>query len=199
MNTLFRSAVIKDLPALLQLEEQCFTTDRLNRRSFQWMISRAHGQLLVAQRGEHLLGYAVVLFHRGTSLARLYSIAIAAQARGNGLGKQLLDRVEACALEHDCAYLRLEVRIDNPGAIALYERNGYQRFALVKDYYQDHADALRLEKRILWRGSLSDRRTVPFGGAAVARPVCTMSQKECRGALRTPTGASSLATGSKAT
>jgi ribosomal-protein-alanine acetyltransferase len=149
MNTFFRLAVLEDLPALLQLEEQCFTTDRLNSRSFQWMITRANGQLLVAQHDKQLLGYAVVLFHRGTSLARLYSIAIAAQARGTGLGKQLLDRIEACAVEHDCAYLRLEVRIDNPAAIALYERNGYRRFALIHDYYQDHADALRLEKRIL--------------------------------------------------
>ena len=148
MDLVFRLAVTEDLPALLKLEELCFTTDRLNRRSFQWMITHAHGQLLVAQRGEHLVGYAVVLFHRGTSLARLYSIAIDAQARGCGLGKQLLDRVEACAQEHDCACLRLEVRIDNPGAIALYERNGYQRFALIHGYYQDHADALRLEKRI---------------------------------------------------
>jgi ribosomal-protein-alanine acetyltransferase len=149
MSLVFRLAVTEDLPALLQLEEQCFTTDRLNSRSFHWMITRAHGHLLVALRGEDLVGYAVVLFHRGTSLARLYSIAIAVQARGSGLGKQLLERIEACALAHDCAYLRLEVRIDNPAAIALYERNGYRRFALIHDYYQDHADALRLEKRIL--------------------------------------------------
>lgn len=148
MNLVFRLAVIEDLPALLKLEEQCFTTDRLNRRSFRWMIAHAHGQLLVAQRGEHLAGYAVVLFHRGTSAARLYSIAIDAQARGCGLGKQLLERIEASAQEHGRACLRLEVRIDNPKAIALYERNGYQRFALIHDYYQDHADALRLEKRI---------------------------------------------------
>jgi ribosomal-protein-alanine acetyltransferase len=149
MSLVFRLAVTEDLPALLELEEQCFTTDRLNSRSFQRMINRAHGQLLVARRDGELVGYAVVLFHRGTSLARLYSIAIAVQARGSGLGKQLLERIEACALEHDCAYLRLEVRIDNPAAIALYERNGYRRFALIHDYYQDHADALRLEKRIL--------------------------------------------------
>lgn len=149
MNPVFRLAVVEDLPALLQLEAQCFTTDRLTSRSFQWMITRAHGQLLVAQYGELLVGYAVVLFHRGTSLARLYSIAIAADARGNGLGKQLLEQIEACALEHDCAYLRLEVRTDNPAAIALYERNGYRRFALIHDYYEDHVDALRLEKRIL--------------------------------------------------
>ncbi|MFJ2478959.1 ribosomal protein S18-alanine N-acetyltransferase [Pseudomonas sp. NPDC087598] len=149
MSAVFRLAVVEDLPALLALEMQCFTTDRLTSRSFQWMITKAHAQLLVAERDGQLLGYALVLFHRGTSLARLYSIAIAAQARGTGLGKQLLQRMETCALEHDCAYLRLEVRTDNPAAIALYERNGYRRFALIHDYYEDHADALRLEKRIL--------------------------------------------------
>jgi len=149
MNTVFRLAVLADLPALLALEQQCFTTDRLNSRNFQWMLTRAHGQLWVAERDGLLLGYAVVLFHRGTSLARLYSIAIAVAARGTGLGKQLLERIEACAVEHDCAYLRLEVRTDNPAAIALYERSGYRRFALIHDYYEDHADALRLEKRIV--------------------------------------------------
>ncbi|MFJ2709524.1 ribosomal protein S18-alanine N-acetyltransferase [Pseudomonas sp. NPDC087346] len=161
MSAVFRLAVVEDLPALLALEMQCFTTDRLTSRSFQWMITRAHAQLLVAERHDQLLGYALVLFHRGTSLARLYSIAIASDARGTGLGKQLLQRIEACALEHDCAYLRLEVRTDNPAAIALYERNGYRRFALIHDYYEDHADALRLEKRILQhRDSRSIR--VPF-------------------------------------
>ncbi|MDR9753382.1 GNAT family N-acetyltransferase/peptidase C39 family protein [Pseudomonas sp. SZMC_28357] len=149
MNTVFRLAVLTDLPALLALEQQCFTMDRLNSRNFQWMLTRAHGQLLVAERNGELLGYALVLFHRGTSLARLYSIATAVQARGTGLGKLLLQRIEACAVEHDCAYLRLEVRTDNPAAIALYERNGYRRFATIHDYYEDHADALRLEKRIV--------------------------------------------------
>ncbi len=149
MSAVFRLAVVEDLPALLALEMQCFTTDRLTSRSFQWMITRANGQLLVAEISGQLAGYALVLFHRGTSLARLYSIAIAVDARGSGLGKHLLQRIEAVALEHDCAYLRLEVRTDNPAAIALYERNGYRRFAVIHDYYEDHADALRLEKRIL--------------------------------------------------
>jgi hypothetical protein len=75
MKAVFRLAVVEDLPALLALEMQCFTTDRLTSRSFQWMITRAHGQLLVAEYNGQLLGYALVLFHRGTSLARLYSIA----------------------------------------------------------------------------------------------------------------------------
>ncbi len=149
MNLLFRNATQEDLKPLLALENQCFTSDRLTPRSFQWMISRAHASLIVAQVGSQLMGYCLVLFHRGTSLARLYSIAIATHSRGIGLGKQLLDQAEQCALAHDCAYMRLEVRSDNPVAITLYERNGYRRFAEVNDYYEDHAQALRLEKRIL--------------------------------------------------
>ncbi|NWE89924.1 GNAT family N-acetyltransferase [Pseudomonas reactans] len=148
MALCFRVATLLDVPELLALEQHCFTTDRLSRRSFRWMISRAHGELLVAENAGQLLGYALVLFRRGTSLARLYSIAIAEPARGMGLGRQLLSRVEASVVAQGCNRLRLEVRTDNPGALALYEHNGYRRFALINDYYEDHTAAVRLEKPI---------------------------------------------------
>lgn len=149
MALFFRIALPTDVPALVALEQRCFSTDRLSPRSFHRMIGRAHGQLLVAEQDGQLLGYALVLFRRGSSLARLYSIAIAEHARGMGLGKQLLSRIETCAAQHACTCLRLEVRTDNPGALALYERDGYQRFAVIDDYYADHCPALRLEKTIL--------------------------------------------------
>ena len=98
MALFFRVASPSDVPTLVALEQHCFTTDRLSPRSFQWMVSRAHGQLLVADNDGQLLGYGLVLFHRGTSLARLYSIAIAEHARGLGLGKQLLARIETIAV-----------------------------------------------------------------------------------------------------
>ncbi|HGM5582768.1 TPA: peptidase C39 family protein [Pseudomonas putida] len=156
-----RLATREDLPALLALENQCFVSDRLTARSLRWMIAHANASLLVAQRDGQLMGYALLLFHRGTSLARLYSIAIAPQARGEGLGTLLLERAEHCALQHERAYLRLEVRSDNPRAIALYERQGYRRFARIDDYYEDHASALRYEKRILARPTGATRK-VPY-------------------------------------
>nr|WP_318011762.1 GNAT family N-acetyltransferase [Pseudomonas sp. REP124] len=148
MSTLFRLALLEDLPELLRLEEQCFSTDRLSRSSFRWMIEGANGRLLVAQYGEELAGYAVVLFHRSRSVARLYSIAIGERARGKGLGRGLLERVEACARERKCTGLRLEVRVDNPAAIALYERHGYRKFGSIPAFYQDNIDALRMNKSL---------------------------------------------------
>ncbi|CAM3075700.1 ribosomal-protein-alanine acetyltransferase [Pseudomonas floridensis] len=161
MDFIFRDAVDADVEALLFLENQCFEGDRLTARSFHWMIRRANACLVVAEREAQLVGYALVLFHRGTSLGRLYSLAIADTARGLGLGRQLLQRAEQQAVERDCAYLRLEVRPDNLAAIALYERSGYRRFAQVEDYYQDHAPALRYEKRIV-EHARHNGRSVPY-------------------------------------
>ncbi|AHD15403.1 GNAT family acetyltransferase [Pseudomonas sp. FGI182] len=157
----FRFASVADIDALVALEQGCFTLDRLSPRNFNWMVRRANACLVVAERAGQLAGYALLLFHRGTSLARLYSIAVSPAWRGHGLGQRLLERAQASALERNCAWLRLEVRTDNPAAISLYERNGYRRFAVVDDYYEDHGQALRYEKRIL-RNAPAPARQVPY-------------------------------------
>ncbi|ROM83258.1 ribosomal-protein-alanine acetyltransferase [Pseudomonas brassicacearum] len=157
----FRFASMPDIDALAALEQQCFALDRLSPRNFHWMINRANASLILAEQGGQLAGYALLLFHRGTSLGRLYSIAVSPAWRGHGLGQQLLEQAQAGALARNCAWLRLEVRPDNPAAIRLYEANGYRRFALVEDYYEDHAQALRYEKRIL-RDAPPPARRVPY-------------------------------------
>ncbi|RAU44113.1 MULTISPECIES: GNAT family N-acetyltransferase/peptidase C39 family protein [unclassified Pseudomonas] len=156
-----RFASMDDVQALVELEQACFTLDRLSSRNFQWMVSRANACLMVVTAQDCLAGYALLLFHRGTSLARLYSIAVSQTWRGHGLGQRLLDEAQACALARNCAWLRLEVRPDNPAAISLYEANGFERFAIVEDYYEDHAEALRYEKRLL-RDAPAPARHVPY-------------------------------------
>lgn len=144
-----RRGRVDDIPALVALENRCFDSDRMSRRSFHHMLTKAHGVLTVAVDGQGgLLGYGLVLFHAGTSLARLYSLAVDKAARGLRLGERLMRAAEEQALDEGCVAMRLEVRTDNAGAIALYERLGYHTFGVRPDYYEDHADALRYEKRI---------------------------------------------------
>lgn len=143
-----RPATPGDIEALLALENRTFQTDRLTRRNFQHLLTRAHAACLIAERGDELLGYVLVLFRRGTSLARLYSLAVAETARGLGIGRLLLEAAEAAALENEVWLMRLEVRPDNAPAIKLYEAAGYHRFGRYLDYYEDHAEALRYEKRL---------------------------------------------------
>ncbi len=148
MNWNLRRATLTDINDLVALEQSCFDMDRLSKRQFKWMIEKAHADLIVAEIDQQIMAYALVLFHRGTSLARLYSIAISANTHGKGLSDALMDEVERVGREHNCIYMRLEVHPNNLRAIKLYERHNYYRFGQLVDYYEDHSDALRFEKRI---------------------------------------------------
>ena len=144
-----RPATVGDIDALLDLEARSFETDRLTRRNFQYLLTRAHAACLIAEDSHgRLLGYVLALFRHGTSLARIYSLAVAAVARGQGVGQALLLAAEQAAIEEDAWLMRLEVRPDNRAATRLYEAAGYRQFGRYLDYYEDHSEALRYQKRL---------------------------------------------------
>jgi ribosomal protein S18 acetylase RimI-like enzyme len=95
-----------------------------------------------------LVGYALVLLRRTTTLARLYSLAVAPDFQGGGIGRLLLAAAERRAYDVGCTRLRLEVRPDNPAALQCYRTAGYREVGRRSDYYADHSAALRFEKRL---------------------------------------------------
>lgn len=143
-----RTAEKPDLPALVALENRSFATDRLSQRRFKHWLQADNGILLIAELNGQLAGYGLVLLARGTRLARLYSLAVDSNARGAGLGQQLLTTLEQRAEERGRLFMRLEVAKQNQSAISLYEKLGYRIFGEYTDYYDDHSDALRMQKRI---------------------------------------------------
>lgn len=145
---MIRAATLEDLDALIALEEDCFDTDRLSRRQFRYMLTRAKAATLVYEEDGTILGYAMVSFSRGTSSARLYSIAVDPAARGRRIGRELVGAAEDAARERDYAYLRLEVRRDNPASVRLFRGLGYKQFGEYDEYYEDRMDALRFEKSL---------------------------------------------------
>jgi ribosomal protein S18 acetylase RimI-like enzyme len=162
MNLLLRAATLDDLSALVELESRCFEVARLGRQQFRWMMLEANACLIVAEGDGHsLLGYVLVLFRQGSTLARLHSVATDPRARGNGIGQRLLEMAEASAREHDCAYQRLEVCPDDRDAVALFERNGYDHLELLSDFFPDHREALRMEKRVVQHPQAL-QRPVPY-------------------------------------
>jgi len=143
-----RPAQSADLEGLVALENASFASDKLSRRSFRHWLSSDHRALLLAEWAGLVAGYILIIYHPGTRLARIYSLAVAPQLRGNGIAKTLMLAGEQAARDDGRLYLRLEVSVDNAPAIRLYEALGFQKFGLYRDYYQDHKDALRYQKRI---------------------------------------------------
>jgi len=143
-----RRAATSDLDALVALERAAFTTDHLSRRQYRRHLQSTSAQVLAAVDRSGLLGKAVVFFRGNSTIARLYSIAVAHGARGRGLGEALLAAAEHAAERNGAQCMRLEVRPDNSAAIRLYERQGYRRFGDYPGFYEDGADAWRYEKRL---------------------------------------------------
>lgn len=143
-----RRARLADLDALVALEVEAFSADRVSRAQYRRHLVSASARVLVAIQGSQLAGAALVLFRRGSQVARLYSLATANRSRGSGIGAALMGAAEAAALERGCRSMRLEVRVDNRAAIALYVRAGYDVIGRYAGYYADGSDALRCGKAL---------------------------------------------------
>ncbi|MCU4675808.1 GNAT family N-acetyltransferase/peptidase C39 family protein [Catenovulum sp. 2E275] len=161
-QVIIRPACPSDLSQLNALEQTCFKTDRLSKRRLKHWISAANGILLVAEVAEQVQGYALLLLHKGSVLARLYSIAVHPEARGLGIAGQLINSIEQAASQFAKLYIRLEVAKQNETAIKLYQNLGYKVFDVYLDYYEDHQDALRMQKRLYYKPNKLTTPNVPW-------------------------------------
>lgn len=160
------SAQRQHLDALERIEQASFATDRISRRSFRRFIDQGIGDFQVMLADDQVVGYYIVLYRQATQLARLYSLAVDPAYRRRGLGRQLLNAAEADADERHCLFMRLEVKIDNEAALALYHAAGYYDMEIRPEYYEDDADAVVLQK-LLPRfeppaGHNGEQRLVPY-------------------------------------
>ena len=158
-----------DLAILCEIESAAFAGDRLSLRSFRRLIGRPSARLRVGVTDGTVAGYSLVLTRAGSTVARLYSIAVAASARGLGYGERLLADAERQAGQAGAMALRLEVRADNAAAIRLYERCKYRSIGVYRRYYADGSDALRYQKVLPRRTSRRARQEQGGGDAAEDR------------------------------
>lgn len=156
-----RPATLDDLDEILRLEQASFDGDRLSRRSLRHLLTRARAFTLVDDAGDRLGGYVLVLLRRGTSLARLYSIAVDPALRGRGVAGRLVRAAEVEALDRGCVVMRLEVHHDNAASQGLFRNLGYRPFGVYVNYYADAGDAVRFEK-LLAPSVDSDMVRVPY-------------------------------------
>ena len=92
---------------------------------------RAHPAhyVFLAYDGPRAIGFSVCILGFSTFEARplmnIHDIGVLEECRGRGVGRRLLDRIEAHARELGCCKLTLEVRLDNRPARGLYAKFGF--------------------------------------------------------------------------
>jgi ribosomal protein S18 acetylase RimI-like enzyme len=110
--------------------------------------------VLVACMHEDIAGFAIMRY--GDDDAHLDLLAVAPLYRRAGIGRQLLEWLEKCAVVAGIFNVDLEVRAANQEAQLFYDRMGYRTLVQLPGYYGGIEAGLRMG-RDLSRRSLDQR------------------------------------------
>jgi len=151
-----------DIPEVFALEQRLFPHDAWPESFFYAEFAHSAVNLgeeatrrywIARTPGGELAGYAGMMCV--LPIADVQTLAVAEEAQGQGLGTQLLRLLIEAARQRRAEQVLLEVRVDNPGAQALYRREGFVPIHTRPHYYPDGQDALIMQKQLTTLDSAS--------------------------------------------
>ncbi len=137
----------QDIETLVGLDAELFADDAWPASTW-WaeLAERPRRDYVVAEVDGAIAGYGGV--DHGGEVADVMSVAVAPGAQGRGIGRLVLDELEARAIAGGAHGILLEVRSDNAPARGLYSRNGFEDIHVRRKYYQPgDVDAIIMRKR----------------------------------------------------
>ena len=140
-----RKASSSDVPALLVIEERCFSSDRICSRQMHYLLTQAKATTRIAVDGAMAVGYGLCLLPALPRPARLYSLAVLPHWRGQSLARRLAEGLLAELESLNYSRCRLEVRGSQTNVRSFYQSLGFNPIAELPGYYQDGEDGLRME------------------------------------------------------
>ena len=93
-----------------------------------------HYDFYIAKYNNNIIGYIIAKI--SIYETHILNLTISKNFRSNGIASQLLEMVFAKCFIMNSLNLYLETRVDNIPAIHLYEKHGFRRIAIRKDYYK---------------------------------------------------------------
>lgn len=149
-NTLlFRPATHSDIPTLCGLLEELFTLEsdfqpdkHKQTQALQRLIDKSEGGtdqpacvVWVAEHGGQVIGMCslqvLISTAEGGDVGLVEDVILDADFRGQGIGQQMLRRLEIWACEHGLTRLQLLADAQNASANAFYERQGWNRMQML--------------------------------------------------------------------
>jgi ribosomal-protein-alanine N-acetyltransferase len=140
-----------DIEPVHRLESELFTVDPWSIEQFWSELAQQSRAYAVAVDGDRIIGYAGAFLLAPDS--DVQTIAVSPRDQGRGVGAILLTWLIEQAVAQGCRQMLLEVRSDNVPAIAMYERFGFERISVRRDYYERGVDAVIMRLRPITGGA----------------------------------------------
>lgn len=96
-------------------------------------ILEENSDILVYEDKENVIGFILLQaktrpdfpFMLPGKYCYIMDIIVTQSYRGNGFGTALMNSAKSWAKEHDCSFINLDVLVNNPDAVRLYEKLGF--------------------------------------------------------------------------
>ena len=146
---LYRLFKPEDFAQIYAIEELCFQPPfRFSRGYLRQIVQSAASATWIAEQDDVIAGFAVAEWAQSADVPEAYiqTIEVAPEHRRQGIGNELLRRVESSAQAAGAGSIWLHVDSENTHAIRLYETHGYHHEGREEHYYARRRAALIYRK-----------------------------------------------------
>ena len=142
---ILREMLVEDLDQVIKIERELFSPPWTREGFFTYLTHKDAMFLVVEEKGE-ILAYCGLLMVLDEG--DITNVAVRPNREGEGIGHFLIGRLIRLAQEQGVTTLHLGVRVGNDTAIRLYERMGFTRDGIRKQYYTDPVEDALLMTRL---------------------------------------------------
>jgi len=124
-----------DLDQVMVIEKENFSVPWTEMGFFTYLMREDALFLVAEDEEEQVLGYCGVII--AMDEGDITNVSVKKELQGRGIGKALVQEMIERTVARGVHTLFLEVRESNQAAIALYEKQGFERMGIRKKYYTD--------------------------------------------------------------
>ena len=131
---------------LSELDRMCVGADGWSAESFRSECAKDNGIVLACFSGDTVI--ALLSAYTAVGEADITSVAVRPEFRRRGLAFRLMEELEEM-LPDDTESIFLEVRESNSAAVSLYEKCGFQRLSVRKNFYSNPRENAAVMQKML--------------------------------------------------
>ena len=157
MTFSLRSYTPTDLEALFEIDQRCYPPEiaysRREMRNYlrfpgaDCVIAETTAEKIAAARPDrNIIGFCITAHLRDEGY--IITMDVLAAHRRQGVATALLEQAERRLAGNGVSEVGLETAIDNDSAIAFWQKHGYRKIGIQRDYYPGGVDALSMRKTI---------------------------------------------------
>ena len=134
-----------DFATIFKLDQSCFPPGiAYSKTMLRYYLAQAGAECLIAVDGAKIVGF--LISEENPPLGHVVTLDVGESHRRQGVGSLLLAESEAHMAFRGVRTVLLETATANEAGIAFWERHGYRREAVLKNYYPGRLDAFEMRK-----------------------------------------------------